>query len=83
MKVTVSPGNALLFRVIRAVIVEVIVEFAATVDGLAESERIPVAIDTDTDLDVPCAVAVINAVPSVNPGLRTKVAIPAELVAVV
>ena len=39
--VTVSPGSGFPFRVTRAVIVDVMVEPAATVDGVAESDNVP------------------------------------------
>ena len=59
------------------------VELAATVEGVAVMERAAVAIVTDVDLDVPSQIAVIIAVPVVDPGLRVTVAIPSELVVAV
>ena len=69
VKVTVSPGSGFPFRVTRAVIVDVMVEPAATVDGLAVNVNVPVAMVMDTDLDVPPEVAVTMAVPVLVPGV--------------
>ena len=59
------------------------VEFAATAEGVAVMDRDAVEMVTDVDLDVPSQVAVIKAVPVVDPGLRVTVATPSELVVAV
>jgi len=82
-KVTVSPESGFPFKVTRAVIVEVMVDPAATVDGFAEMDKVPEAIVTETDLETPPQVAVVTAVPVVDPGLSVTVAIPLEFVVTV
>jgi hypothetical protein len=75
VKTTVSPGSGLLFKVIRAVIVDAIDELAAIADGLGvDRVKVPEVTTTDTDwLRVPQA-AVIVAVPRSVPGVKVTVA---------
>ncbi len=53
IKVTVSPGTGLPFAVRRELIVEVIGEFAASVNGVAAMVNTIGAIVTEVDLDIP------------------------------
>jgi len=80
MNVTISPGTDLPLAVTSAVIVDVMGEFIAKVEGVAVNFRIIGAMVTDVDLDEASKVAVIMAVPAVVPGLSVTVAIPFESV---
>ena len=77
MKVTVSPGIGFPSKFTVAVIVELIVEPAATVDGSARTDRVPeiISIDVCSGGNVPHS-AVIVTVPVSVPGMKVTVASP-------
>ena len=74
VKTTVSPGSGLLFKVTRAVMVDVIDELAAIADGLGvDSVKVPEVTTTDTDWLSVAQAAVIVAVPRSVPGVKVTV----------
>ncbi len=66
--VTVSLGSPAPFRVTLAVILDVMLEFAATVEGFDVNVNVPGAIVTFVDFDSPAHVTVTVAVPRVVSG---------------
>ena len=76
VKVTVSPGSGFPFRVTRAVIVDVMVEPAATVDGLAESSSVPEATVMGVVWVWVAQLAVTIVLPGSDPGVNVMIAYP-------
>ncbi len=80
---TVSPWSGFPFKVTREVIVEVIVEPAATIVGFAVSVSVPSAIVTFIDLETVPQEAVTVATPRLVPGDSLTVATPTVFVVAV